>query len=267
MLRSLPRVRRIQSNSSGSRSAPPRVSFFASMKCERTVVSEADPKDHSWRVRGTRAGIFPCRNPVAVRAQLERILASPISVKAARSSDFLQFVVEQTLAGHEDQLKEYSIAATVLHRDASYDTQVDSGFLCLLACPLAVVIAVRPRGRIKAAPMSVAVLPFVDMSTTQDQTYICDGLTDEVINALSRVPRVRVAARTSVFLFKSKPAEIDDIGRRLRVDHVLEGSVRMNAGQIRVTAQLIKVADGYPVSSAVFTPGANGMFAVQHASR
>ncbi|MGQ0561954.1 MAG: BTAD domain-containing putative transcriptional regulator, partial [Gemmatimonadota bacterium] len=97
-----------------------------------------------------------------------------------------------------------------------------------------------------AAPAaSVAVLPFVDMSATQDQQYLSDGLTEDLITALSKVDGLLVPARTSSFVFKDAGVEIGSIAQQLGVAHVLEGSVRRDGSRVRVTAQLIDARTGY----------------------
>src|SRR5204862_7022937 len=99
-----------------------------------------------------------------------------------------------------------------------------------------------------AAPAkSVAVLPFVNMSADKNDEYLSDGMTEELINALARVPGLRVPGRTSCFAFKGKNDEdiFHEVGEQLRVGTVLEGSVRKAGDKLRVTAQLINVSDGY----------------------
>jgi serine/threonine protein kinase/tetratricopeptide (TPR) repeat protein len=96
-----------------------------------------------------------------------------------------------------------------------------------------------------AARSSIAVLPFQDMSAARDQEFLCDGIAEEVLRALSRIPDLYVASRTSTFQFKGQAADIREIGSRLNVNTVLEGSVRRAGDRVRVSAQLISVADGY----------------------
>src|SRR5579884_1094808 len=91
-------------------------------------------------------------------------------------------------------------------------------------------------------PASLVVLPFVDMSPHHDQEYFSDGLTEEIIDAFSRVPNLRVVARTSAFAFKGRPNDIREIGRQLNVTYVLEGSVRKEGDRLRITAQLNRAA-------------------------
>src|ERR1044072_4423681 len=92
---------------------------------------------------------------------------------------------------------------------------------------------------------SIAVLPFVNMSADAENEYFCDGLAEELLNALTRINNLKVAARTSAFSFKSSNKNVSEIGAALNVKTVLEGSVRKSGNRLRITAQLIKVADGY----------------------
>jgi TolB-like protein/Tfp pilus assembly protein PilF len=110
---------------------------------------------------------------------------------------------------------------------------------------------------------SVAVLPFLDLSPQKDQEYFSDGLTEEIIDALSRVPNLRVAARTSAFSFKDKSLDIRDIGRQLNVSAVLEGSVRKSGDDLRITAQLNRVSDGYHLWSRIYERRLSDIFVVQ----
>ncbi len=110
---------------------------------------------------------------------------------------------------------------------------------------------------------SIAVLPFLDLSPQKDQEYFSDGLSEEIIDALSRVPNLRVAARTSAFAFKGKPTDIREIGRQLNVSVVLEGSVRKSGDTLRITAQLNRVSDGYHLWSRTYDRPLSDIFAVQ----
>jgi TolB-like protein/Tfp pilus assembly protein PilF len=99
---------------------------------------------------------------------------------------------------------------------------------------------------------SIAVLPFVDMSPQQDQSYFSDGLSEELLNVLAKVKDLKVAGRTSSFKYKGLNDDLVKIGSELRVDHILEGSVRKSGNSIRITAQLIKVADGFHMWSETY---------------
>lgn len=110
---------------------------------------------------------------------------------------------------------------------------------------------------------SVAVIPFVDMSSEKNQEYFCDGLTEELIAKLSQIQELKVPARTSAFAFKGTRNDIREVGQQLNVDNVLEGSVRKNGSRLRITAQLIKATDGYHLWSETYDRDLSDIFAVQ----
>jgi serine/threonine protein kinase/tetratricopeptide (TPR) repeat protein len=110
---------------------------------------------------------------------------------------------------------------------------------------------------------SIAVLPFVDMSPHKDQEYFCHGITEEIITALTSVPGLQVISRTSAFAFQSKDLEVTEIGRRLRVATILEGSVRKSGDRVRVTAQLVNAEDGYHIWSKRFDRELADVFMIQ----
>jgi adenylate cyclase len=99
---------------------------------------------------------------------------------------------------------------------------------------------------------SIAVLPFADMSPAKDQEYMSDGIAEELLNLLAKVPDLNVIARTSSFAFKGQNVEIAEIAKRLNVAHVLEGSVRKSGNTVRITAQLIRAADSTHVWSETY---------------
>jgi len=110
---------------------------------------------------------------------------------------------------------------------------------------------------------SIAVLPFADMSLEKDQEYFCDGMAEEIINALSQVDGLRVTSRTSSFQFKEQAKDIRLIGEQLNVRMVLEGSVRKTGNKMRITAKLIKVTDGFQLWSKRFESKTKDIFAIQ----
>jgi serine/threonine-protein kinase len=110
---------------------------------------------------------------------------------------------------------------------------------------------------------SIAVLPFVDMSPQKDQEYFCDGMTEELINRLSNIKELKVPARTSAFFFKGKAQDIQEVGQKLKVNTVLEGSVRRAGNELRITAQLINIADGYHLWSETYDRELKDIFALQ----
>jgi serine/threonine protein kinase/Flp pilus assembly protein TadD len=113
------------------------------------------------------------------------------------------------------------------------------------------------------AAKSVAVLPFADMSPEKDQDYFTDGIAEEIINALSKIQALRVASRSSAFAFKGKNLDIREVGDKLGVSTVLEGSVRKAGNRLRITAQLVNVADGYHLWSDRYDRQLDDVFAVQ----
>lgn len=110
---------------------------------------------------------------------------------------------------------------------------------------------------------SIAVLPFVNMSSDPDQEYFSDGIAEELLNRLAQLSDLKVAARTSAFQFKGKNEDIGNIGRQLKVAHVLEGSVRKSGTTLRITAQLIDSRTGYHLWSETFDRDASDIFKVQ----
>ena len=116
---------------------------------------------------------------------------------------------------------------------------------------------------VKSATHTIAVLPFVNMSPDPAQEYFSDGISEELLNLLARIPDLRVAARTSSFSFKGQDVGIPEIAKRLNVAYVLEGSVRRVGNQVRVTAQLIQGSDGFHVSSATYDRTLDDIFAIQ----
>ena len=114
-----------------------------------------------------------------------------------------------------------------------------------------------------SAPASIAVLPFVNMSPDKEQEYFSDGLAEEMLNSLAKIPGLHVAGRTSAFQFKGKNEDLRVIGQRLNVATVLEGSVRKEGHRVRITAQLIKVDDGFHLWSETYDRELNDIFAVQ----
>jgi serine/threonine protein kinase/Tfp pilus assembly protein PilF len=116
---------------------------------------------------------------------------------------------------------------------------------------------------IVSAAKSVAVLPFANLSADQENEYFTDGMADEIINALSKIQSLRVASRTSSFAFKGKNEDIGEIGKKLKVSTVLEGSMRKMGNKLRITAQLVNAADGYHLWSERYDREMEDVFAIQ----
>src|SRR5438094_509420 len=110
---------------------------------------------------------------------------------------------------------------------------------------------------------SIAVLPFANMSGKSEEDYFSDGMTEELLNVLAKIPKLNVVARTSVFEFKGKGGDVREIGRKLGVSNIVEGSVRRDREQVRVTAQLVRVADGFHIWSETYDRKLESVFALQ----
>jgi TolB-like protein/Flp pilus assembly protein TadD len=134
-----------------------------------------------------------------------------------------------------------------------------SGVLDSTAAPLEAAA-----GREFSAPEnSIAVLPFTDLSEDSDQEHLADGISEEILNLLAQIDGLNVAARTSSFAFRDAPENIREIGRLLNVRTVLEGSVRTSGGRVRLTAQLINVADGFHIWSKVYDSEMSDILSIQ----
>jgi adenylate cyclase len=272
-------------------------------------------------------------SPEFIRAELGHALASVTFRNSDRLSQFLRFVVERTLAGNAEQLKEYSIGVEVFGRPSSYDPRLDpvvrlearrlrakllqyyesegrddlirievpkggysAVFLRKRALPerpaaensavetpssarpaspssvrwlrwlvpaaaaiclaiLGVLFARRAPGHKAASDpvASVAVLPFQNLSANPEDEYFSDGFTDELISALGRVPGLRVAARASTFHFKGTNENLRSIAEQLNVGSIVEGSIQKKGDDIRITAELIRIADGYRIWTETYT--------------
>ena len=110
---------------------------------------------------------------------------------------------------------------------------------------------------------SIAVLPFVNMSSDPEQEYFSDGISEEILNSLAKIKELKVAGRTSSFAFKGQNQDLRQIGDTLGVEHILEGSVRKSGAQVRITAQLIQVDDGFHLWSETYDRELTDVFAIQ----
>jgi TolB-like protein len=110
---------------------------------------------------------------------------------------------------------------------------------------------------------SIAVLPFVDLSQAHDQEYFCDGISEQILDALAKIERLRVVARTSSFSFKGKDADVSEIAHKLNVQNILEGSMRREGNRIRISVQLVSAANGSHLWSETYELESQGVFAVQ----
>ena len=125
------------------------------------------------------------------------------------------------------------------------------------------IIKPSQKGSAQKTEASIAVLPFMNMSNDPEQEYFCDGISEEIINALTHIESLKVIARTSSFSFKGKNEDMREIGKKLNVETLLEGSVRKAGNRVRITAQLIKAKDGTHFWSERYDRELNDIFAIQ----
>src|SRR5207244_3330479 len=110
---------------------------------------------------------------------------------------------------------------------------------------------------------SIAVLTFADLIETKDQEYFCDGMSEEILEALAKVEGLRVVARTSSFSFKGRSVNAREVGEKLNVENVLEGSLRLDGNRIRITAELINARSGFHLWTETYDRELEGVFALQ----
>jgi serine/threonine-protein kinase len=228
--------------------------------------------------------------PEEVRSAVERLLRSPQFAASPRAARFLRFIVETTLEGRQDSLKEYVLGVEVFDRSAAFDPATDT---------IVRVEAVKLRKRLQAyysgsgrhepviievpkgayipqfqrgatdtpapapEPIPVAVLPFASLSQTDAEEQWCDGLTEEILSVLSRVPRLRVVSRTSAFAFKGQAKDVREIGRDLCASWIVEGSVRTHDNRVRISARLTDTMTGFYLWSSTTEHVLNDSWAVQ----
>src|SRR5881409_1475093 len=143
-----------------------------------------------------------------------------------------------------------------------------AAFIMLAAIVVGAFFAFR-MSRHRAVPLppfpekSIAVLPFLDLSQAKDQEYFCDGMSEEILDALAKVDGLRVVARTSSFSFKGKNPDVSDLGKKLNVENVVEGSVRRDGNRVRISAQLINARNGLQLWSETYERELQGVFALQ----
>lgn len=259
-----------------------------------------------------------------VLEQLRTILASEAFRASERSSSLLRYVVEHTVDGQADCLKEYVLGTEVLGKNASFDPRTDTivraeasrlrsrlekyyaaegqadtlvialpkgsyvprfdnrpvpiepksraparGFAWLtgataaVACVLALIAWTTLRPAPPSTVISIAVLPFANLSGDSNQEFFSDGMAEEINTALARIPNLRVVARSSAFQFKNRNLSAQAIGDALHATHIVEGSVRKDGTRLRITAQLVDARDGVDLWSASYDREFRDVFAVQ----
>jgi len=198
----------------------------------------------------------PFTGPTAQAMITKRFLEPPPSARAHRTGvpEDLDRAVNRAMARQPDD--RFDTAAMLSHALTLHTGATPPGTLPTTASPVA------PAAEATSGK-SIAVLPFVNMSADPENEYFTDGIAEEIINALSQVQALRVASRTSSFAFKGKNEDISGIGRHLKVNTVLEGSVRKSGNMLRVSAQLVDVTNGYQLWSERFDRKLEDVFAIQ----
>ena len=189
-------------------------------------------------------------------------ISNKVNDALVREANFTtKYLGKPQLKGVGQEVKVYCITSHGLPEtklsDVSAKLENKSNWYIYVVSAAAVVLVVgfillNPFGEEAPDNLSIAVLPFANMSTDKENEYFSDGMTEEILNALAQINTLRVAARTSSFAFKGKNEDIRIIGKKLAVAHVLEGSVRKFGEDIRITAQLIRVSDGYHLWSNTY---------------
>jgi TolB-like protein len=250
---------------------------------------------------GHAESIQPLLRPELVQRHLEKVLVSAELCRSKKLCQFLRFTVEEVLRGHGRELKEYAIAVGVFRRGREFDPGADpivrvqarrlrskleryyqtegrdepiqieypvGGYSPVFirrstlspgaTRPLIAAVPVRE----SMSAWNVAVLPFIDMGP-EDSEGFTDGLTDELIHALSTLPGVRMVARASCFQFKGKSEDVRRIGAWLGVCALIAGSVRKEGSRLRVLVQLIDTGTGLNLWSGVYERDLEGILATQ----
>ena len=236
----------------------------------------------------TAAGYAYC--PASIRCQLNKILQSELFTESQRMARFLQFAVEETLNGKAGQLKENVIGINVFDRPSTYDPRIDpivrvearrlrlklrayyeqdgKGDEIIFELPKGQYAPVfRTRGKnapaAHAQPNSIAILPFINLSADPETDFLSDGLTEDLISALTRVSNMRVCAWSSAARMKGDEDNLEMIRNVLDVTFVVRGSIRKTRERLRISAHLIDTATKHYVWSQTFDRGFRDIFAIQ----
>src|SRR5436190_1519258 len=183
-----------------------------------------------------------------------------------RSAGELATDLERWLDGRPILARRVSPPARVWRWSRRNPKLVATGAACLLL-GAATIWFFRAEGAsklpLKQNEISIAVLPFLDLSEAKDQEYFCDGISEEILDGLGKIEKLRVVGRTSSFSFKGKNAQAGEVRKKLNVENVLEGSLRRDGNRVRVTAELLNARTGFRVWSQTYERELQGIFALQ----
>src|SRR5436309_12816943 len=230
-----------------------------------------DPPSQSYGAAGT---------PGEAMASILEKEPLPLTSYVAHTPAELQQIISKTL--RKERKERYQSANELLEalRDLRHKMEFKAelkrstaapklaAFVMLAAMVVGAFFAFR-MSRHRAVPLppfpekSIAVLPFLDLSQAKDQEYFCDGMSEEILDALAKVDGLRVVARTSSFSFKEKNPGVSEVGKKLNVENVVEGSVRRDGNRVRISAQLINARNGLQLWSETYERELQGVFALQ----
>ena len=223
---------------------------------------------------------FTGETPGEVMAAILEKEPPPLTSYIAHTPAELQQIISKTL--RKDRKERYQSAHELLEalKDLRHKLEFKAelkrstaapklaAFIMLAAIVVGAFFAFR-MSRHRAVPLppfpekSIAVLPFLDLSQAKDQEYFCDGMSEEILDALAKVDGLRVVARTSSFSFKGKNPDVSDLGKKLNVENMVEGSVRRDGNRVRISAQLINARNGLQLWSETYERELQGVFALQ----
>lgn len=234
--------------------------------------------------------------PDAIEAQLDRVLASSGFVNSSRMARFLRLAVEKTIRAEPEALKEYVIGVEVFDKPPAFDPRVDSIVRVearrlrrklreyyeeagkrdpiLIEFPEGSYVPAFHDRRLVAhsdevpdaacaGVCTIAVLPFTDIGGDEDERAFCDGLSDDLNSALTKIPGFRVASRRATLQLRGAALSIEEIGKRLNVGMVLDATVRAAGDRVRIAVQLINVRDGFNIWSETYERRRRDVLAVQ----
>ena len=223
---------------------------------------------------------FTGETPGEAMSSILEMEPPPLTSYVAHAPAELQQIINKTL--RKDRKERYQSAHELLEalRDLRHKlefkaelkrstaTRKLAAFIVLAAIVVGAIFAFQ-MSRHRAVPLpffpekSIAVLPFLDLSQAKDQEYFCDGMSEEILDALAKVDGLRIVARTSSFSFKGKSTDVSEVGKKLNVENVVEGSVRRDGNRVRISAQLINARNGLQLWSETYERELQGVFALQ----
>jgi TolB-like protein/Flp pilus assembly protein TadD len=212
-----------------------------------------------------RGDSFDPRTDNIVRVEARRLRTSLIEYYATAGRHdgiLIELPKGRYVPVFTEQTPPASTAKSSPARRARVKTWMAAALLLGIATYAVIHFTIRNRP-LAIIPASVAVLPFVNHTGNPEMEFLCDGITEEIINGLAKVRELSVVARTSSFQFKGKSLDIREIGRRLNVSSLLEGSIRKLGDRLRITVQLIRVDDGYSLWSETYERDIQGTFQIQ----